>query len=122
MRQPITFDFGGSRTVRVTLGLAPKLERATGLGVMVLAEQARRFTLPLHHAVEIVRLAVLESGARMTPAKAMEAAERIGIVETITLAAIIINELFLPADVKGKKGSKPAADDGEDADPLAVSH
>lgn len=119
MRQPVTFDFGGPRSVRVELGLAPKLERATGLGIMVLAEQARRFTLPLHHAVEIVRLAVLESGAKMTPDKAMTAAGKLGIVETLTLAAVILNELFLPADAKPKRGAKSA---DEDSDPLAASH
>lgn len=119
MRQHISFDFGGPRSVRVELGLAPKLERATGLGIMVLAEQARRFTLPLHHAVEIVRLAVLAGGDKMTPERAMTAASKLGIVETLTLAAVILNELFLPADAKPKRGAKPA---DEENDPLGASH
>lgn len=119
MRQPISFDFGGPRSVRVELGLAPKLERATGLGIMVLAEQARRFTLPLHHAVEIVRLAVVDGGAKMTPERAMAAAAKLGIVETLTLTAVILNELFMPADTKPKRGAKSAEGD---EDPLAASH
>lgn len=112
----ITFRLGGAeRTVKVSLGLVPEIEKVTGTGIIQLAYDAKAFRLKLSDAVAIIGVAMKASGAARTPEQLYDMVQVEGVVEHMTTALIILNKFFeVPEGVAvaapgNRKGKKPAA-------------
>lgn len=119
MRKPIEFVFGGvERSVTVEIGLAVKIEAATGKGVFALVDPLRSFEARLNDAVTVVRLALAESGTVYSQDKALTLCAVEGIIETQVSALRVINELFLKPDSDAAK--KPKRKGSNDASPLVA--
>lgn len=100
---PVKFHLGGvQRQCRVELGLAPKLEAATGYGIIALAKSLRDFTATTSTVVEVLREAMLYNGQTFKTADVFKMLETEGLIAGYKAAMQIIDELFSSPPSKKK--------------------
>lgn len=112
-RGTLTFDFGGiSRRVPVTIGLAPAIEEATGIGCIALVRRFGAGEASLRMAVAVIGAALESIGQRYSEDKLLEYAGEAGVIATNTIAARILGKLLEPPPktaAKAAAGKKRAA-------------
>jgi hypothetical protein len=110
----VKFTFGGiKRELRIELGVAPRLEEATGLGFLALVKALTEKTATLSQVVEVIRIAFDANGAKYSSdeilAQIQEDAN--GVINAYAVAGILVMELCLrpPGAKPGKKGAAAPA-------------
>lgn len=106
----VKFTFGGvKRDLRIELELAPKIEDATGLGFLALAEALTKKSATLSQVAEVLRISFEANGTRYTHKEIIELIQHEGVVNAFAVAGILVMELCLrpPGAKPGKK--QPAA-------------
>jgi len=103
----VTIKLAGiQHNLRVTLSLAPKLEAATGQGVIALAREMRNLDAPTSVVVEILRAALADNGKVYTSDDVFNFMCTDGLMPAYNAATKIVAALFeSPKDAQKGKGA-----------------
>lgn len=93
---------GKDYSLRAELGIAPKIEAATGKGLFAVARDLARMEAPTSMMVAVIQVAMATAGHDMEADDIYKALEAEGLMSGYASANIILTELLRPPAKKPK--------------------
>lgn len=110
---PIKIKLGGLvHTLRVEIGLAPKIEDATGLGILTICQQFATMASTTSVLTAVFREAFEANGKIYTPEQVFDMFQYEGLMHAYAQARVILAE-FLRKPKVGKPGKNEPAASGQ---------